>query len=138
MKGKPDCSELSPDLESRLLSCDICSCPLFHRSTCPPGSRTLMFTAGPRIRKTSCCGCSERKSMWLLPVVLCPPFRWYPCDPAASSSVWPCSHSILLAEAGWRQSGLFQCLLGGFRPQNTSSAQFSASQYFDCSVFPVF
>lgn len=68
------------DLQSRLLSCDLCSCPFSHRSMCPPGFRTLMFTAGPRIRKTSCWGCSERRSMWLLPSVLCLPFRWYPCD----------------------------------------------------------
>lgn len=59
---------------------DLGFCPPFHRSTCRPGFRTLTFTAGPRIRKTSCCGCSARKSTWPLPAVLCPPFRWYPCD----------------------------------------------------------
>lgn len=50
---------------------------------CPPGYRTLTSTAGPRIKKTSCCGCSERKSTWLPPGGLCPRFRWYPCDTPA-------------------------------------------------------
>lgn len=84
---------------------DLCSCPLFHRSMCRPGFRTLMFTAGPRIRKTSCSGYSERKSTWLLPEALCPPSRWYPCDDShlqLSASLFS-QHSS--SRAGWWHSG---------------------------------
>lgn len=79
---------------------------------CPPGYRTLTSTAGPRIRKTSCCGCSERKSTWLPPGGLCPRCRWYPCDtPAQAPGARPHLDVVLagtlLAEAGWQHSQLF-------------------------------
>lgn len=115
---------------------DLCTCPLFHRNTCQPGFRTLMFTAGPRIRKASCCGCSERRSTWPLPGALCPPFRWYPCDHSHLQSVPACSHSILPAElVGGTQTPehLFYrvpCPLSPRCPRWASSA--SVSGYYRC------
>lgn len=72
---------------------------LTHRSTCPPGFRTLTSTAGPRIRRTSCCDCSGRRSTWLLRGGLCPPFRWCPCDRLGLGAWGPVLTSIPLAEA---------------------------------------
>lgn len=64
MEGEPELlgTEARTSNPGSSPSRDLCSCPLFHRSTCRPGCRTLTCTAGPRIRKTFFCGCSERRS----------------------------------------------------------------------------
>ena len=75
---------------------------------CPPGFRTLTSTAGPRIKRTSFCGCSERRSMWLLPEGLCPPFRWSLCDPAPPPPVY--------SSCGWGRLAAFRAVV--FRPSS--------------------
>lgn len=140
------------DLEPRFFPNGFCSChPLSHRSTCPPGFRTLTSTAGPRIKNTSCWGCSERKSMWLLPGGLCQPFRWYPCDTlhpriiGAMPYLGPVLTDTLLAEAGWLRSRVFvfsASLRGPSTPENLFCRVFFILQTscletgHGCSVFP--